>query len=86
KLDTARSEYLARHGQIRIDAPARGPTLFSYADDLGRVEQTILDPDGDQDWVLTGQVDADASRASGRAVVTLTNIECLGEPGLLDGD
>jgi len=86
KLNTARSEYLARHGQIRIDAPARGPTLFSYADDLGRVEQTILDPDGDQDWVLTGQVDAPASREAGRAVVTLTNVECLGEPGLLDAD
>jgi hypothetical protein len=34
--------------------------------------------------VLVGQVDAEASRAEGRAVVTLTTIECLGEPGLLD--
>ncbi|MHC5212591.1 MAG: DUF3516 domain-containing protein [Planctomycetota bacterium] len=84
RLSAARTEYLARHGEVRIDAPARGPTLFAYADDLGRVEQTILDPDEDQDWVLVGQVDAEASRASGRAVVTLTDIECLGEPGLLD--
>jgi hypothetical protein len=85
RLSAARSEYLARHGQIRIDAAARGPTLFAYADDLGRVEQTILDPDADQDWVLVGQVDAEASRRAGRAVVTLTGIECLGEPGLFAG-
>ncbi len=84
KLSAARSEYLARHGAVRIDAPARGPGLFAYGDDLGRVEQTILDPEGDQDWVFVGAVDAEASRVEGRAVVTLTNIECLGERGLLD--
>ena len=71
---------------MRIDPPARGPDLFAYADDLGRVEQTLLDPAEDRDWVLTGQVDAAASRAQGRAVVTLTDIECLGEPDLLRGD
>jgi hypothetical protein len=85
KLTAARKEYLARHGEVRIDAPARGPSLFAYGDDLGRVEQTILDPDEDQDWVFTGQVDAEASRQEGRAVVRLTNVECLGEPGLLEG-
>jgi len=82
RLMAARAEYLARHAQIRIDAAARGPTLFAYGDDLGRVEQTILDPEEDQDWVLVGQVDAAASRASGRAVVTLTGIDCLGEAGV----
>jgi hypothetical protein len=82
RLVAARPAYLARHGDIRIDASARGPALFSYGDDLGRVEQTILDPEGDQDWVLVGRVDGPASRAAGRAVVALTGIECLGEPGV----
>lgn len=81
RLAAARAAYLARHAQVRLDAAARGPALFAYADDLGRVEQTVLDPDGDQDWVFSGQVDAAASRAQGRAVVVLAAIECLGEPG-----
>jgi hypothetical protein len=81
RLAAARAAYFARHAELRLDAAARGPALFAYADDLGRVEQTLLDPDGDQDWVFTGQVDAAASRAAGAAVVVLAGIECLGEPG-----
>lgn len=81
RLAAARAAFFARHAQVRLDAAARGPGLFAYADDLGRVEQTLLDPEGDQDWVFTGQVDAAASRAQGRAVVVLAAIECLGEPG-----
>lgn len=81
RLGAARAAYFARHAEVRLDAAARGPALFAYADDLGRVEQTLLDPEGDQDWVFTGQVDAAASRAAGAAVVVLAGIECLGEPG-----
>ncbi len=82
RLAAARAAYLARHAQVRLDAAARGPALFVYGDDLGRVEQTILDPDGDQDWVFSGQVDAAASRVQGRAVVALAKVECLGEAGV----
>jgi hypothetical protein len=38
------------------------------------VEQTVHDPDGNDDWRLVGRVDLEASRAEDRLVASLLEI------------
>lgn len=70
--------YWAEHEEILTDAEARGPRFFEHDAATGRVTQRLLDPEGHGDWLLHGQVDFEASREQGRAVVTLTRIEAVG--------
>ena len=68
----AMEPYWARYDQILLDAEARGPSFFSF--DGRAVRQTILDPDSDCEWAIVGEVDLEASRETGKAVVTLTGV------------
>ncbi len=71
-IQRAMEPYWARYSQILLDSEARGPSFFTF--EGTEVRQTLLDPDEDCEWAVTGTVDIEASRAAGKAVVTLTGI------------
>ena len=72
----ALAPYWERHDAIVLDGDARGPDRFEL-DESGRARQTISDPEGWNEWVVTAQVDWDASREAGHAVVLLDGISRL---------
>ncbi len=75
-LAEAFAPYWEEHGEVRLDPEARGPAHFVLREEGRRwtVRQTVLDPSGFAEWVLTGIVDLDASREAGEAVVRLGGI------------
>ncbi|HET8948749.1 MAG TPA: DUF3516 domain-containing protein, partial [Candidatus Polarisedimenticolia bacterium] len=81
-LRQARETYLAEHGPLRLDPEARNlrHTHVAPSDDGNRwvVQQTIVDPDGFNDWILEVETDLVASRASGEPVLRLRRAGTLG--------
>jgi hypothetical protein len=70
--------YWAEHDDIDISGDARHASRFQFDPTTGRVEQTLHDPAGNDDWRLVGHVDLEASRAEERLVVSLVDIVRLG--------
>ncbi|MEM7093994.1 MAG: DUF3516 domain-containing protein [Actinomycetota bacterium] len=62
------------HDEVVLDAGARGPHHFVFDRDSGEVTQTIVDPEGYDEWKVTGLVDFEASSDQGIAVVELTDV------------
>ena len=75
---TAMEPYWAEHDAIDIGGDARHASRFTFDSSTGSVEQTVHDPDGNDDWRLVGQVDLDASRAEDRLVASLVDVVRLG--------
>lgn len=78
RVEQALAPYLAEHASIRTDPAARDPkkTLVEKSDDgaIWRVQQIITDPDGDDDWVLAGDIDLERSARAARPVFALREI------------
>ncbi len=66
--------YWEEHEAIPLSADARGPGLVDIDLERGVVRQTLLDPEESGRWLLEGQIDLEASRAEGRAVMRLARI------------
>ncbi|HWL88547.1 MAG TPA: DUF3516 domain-containing protein [Polyangiaceae bacterium] len=68
--------FFEEHGSIRVDPEARRPSLYRI--DKGptrwQIEQTVLDPEGDNDWVAVCTVDLERARQEGRAALTLVRL------------
>jgi superfamily II RNA helicase len=81
RLRQAREAHLAEHGPLRLDPEARNlrHTRVVPSDDGTRwvVQQTIVDPDGFNDWILEIETDLAASRAAGEPVLALRRIGSL---------
>ena len=79
RIEKAMGPYLAEHTSIRTDPTARDPkkTLVEKTEDgeLWRVQQIITDPDEDNDWVLSGDVDLRRSVEAKRPVFALREIK-----------
>ena len=62
-LQVAFAEYFAEHPAIGIDADARGPKRFdvSITADIWNVRQTLVDPEGFDEWHFTCSFDLDAT-------------------------
>ncbi len=65
--------YYAEHGEVLLDADARGPSRLRI-DKQPRtrrwiVDQIVSDPDGDHDWQINALVDLDASDAADALVL-----------------
>ena len=77
-LREACERYRLDHGQIRLDPEARNirHTYITPSEDnkTWRVEQVLIDPDGDNDWIVELQVDLVASRATGAPRIGLIKI------------
>jgi superfamily II RNA helicase len=72
--------YFDEHDVLGTGPDARGPALFSVAEEPGRwvVRQTLDDPRGDHDWVLDATVDLAASDVAGTAVLRVEAVHVLG--------
>jgi superfamily II RNA helicase len=72
----ALAPYFEEHPSIGIDATARS-TAFVELEETGRrwtVHQVLDDPAGHREWVLTAEVDLDASDEAGVAVVRMVAV------------
>ncbi len=68
--------YFEQHDQLGTGPDARGPAYFSVVLQARRwlVRQTLDDPAGYHDWVISASVDLAASDEAGAAVVTVTSV------------
>jgi len=66
--------YWERHEGILVTPDARGPDLFDFEPATGVVRQWILDPEDERQWFIEGQVDLEASRDAGQAVIRVLRI------------
>ncbi len=73
-VTAAMEPYWAEHDHIEIDGDARHADRFTFDAATGRVEQTVHDPAGHDDWRLVGRVDLEASRVEDRLVAWLIEI------------
>jgi len=78
-ITEAMTDYWAEYDLIGTGPDARGPALIEIVEEGDRwpVRQTLADPDEHYEWALLGQVDLEASKTEGAAVVHLTGIEHL---------
>jgi len=67
--------YFDEHDEVITAPEARGPQHFDYDPDTGKVVQSIVDPNDWLEWKALGQVDFDASRDQGCAVVEFLGVE-----------
>lgn len=76
RLDREIAPYAADHTGIRIDPEARAPKFLRIeeSDTAWRVTQTLLDPEGDNDWFLEATIDLAKARETGRPVLALERI------------
>lgn len=73
--------YRGEHAAIGTGADARSGVWFTVAVDGRRweVRQVLDDPAGDHDWVMTAEVDLDATDGAGEAVVATTGLGRAGD-------
>ncbi|MDP9640536.1 superfamily II RNA helicase [Actinopolyspora lacussalsi] len=72
----ALDEYFAEHEELGTDADARGPSLFMVTEKSERwlVRQVFSDPEGNNDWGISAEIDLPASDEAGVAVVRVTDV------------
>ncbi len=66
--------YWDEHDTVEIDSDARSADKLFWDPTTGLVEQVISDPDGYDEWRLSGEIDLAASDESGEVVLTLTEL------------
>jgi hypothetical protein len=78
QIEEAMTAFYAAHAQLRTDPEARRPKLLTLEKSEWHWEwaQVLLDPEDENDWVMTGSVDIEASRLAGRPVLSLRRIGC----------
>jgi len=81
RLGAAREAYRLEHAGVRLDPEARNlrHTHVRPSDDGARwiVQQTLVDPDGFNDWLVEVEADLAASRAAGEPVLRLRRVGSL---------
>jgi len=76
RIEAELQAFFAEHQAIRVDPEARSPKHLDIQDGAEgehtwRVRQTLLDPEGDNDWFVEMTVDLARSRELARPVLTL---------------
>ena len=71
--------YFTEYDEIRIDADARAAGLLTLdrstaGEGSWGFRQVLLDPDGDLDWGIEGEIDLEASEEEGEPVVRVTRV------------
>ncbi len=76
RIETEMKPFIAEHSAIRVDPEARAPKHMHVERGEGswRVRQTLLDPEGHDDWFFEATIDLERSRAAGRPVLALERI------------
>jgi superfamily II RNA helicase len=69
--------YFEGHDRLLTDQKARSPVYAQVTPDikLWKVQQTLVDSDGHNDWAIDFSVDIDASRENGTPALTLIQID-----------
>jgi hypothetical protein len=70
----AMAAFREEFGDVLVDANARSGDRFQYDRASGRVVQILSDADDSNEWRIIAEVDLDASREQGRAVLRLVDI------------
>lgn len=75
-METAMSEFFASHASLRTDPEARSPSLLTVDEGEWTWEfaQVLLDPEDENDWVISGSIDIEASREAARPVLIVRRI------------
>ncbi len=66
--------YWDEHDVVIVDAEARSPIKLTWEPSTGQVCQIISDPEGYDEWKLTGHVDVARSDETGELVLELTGL------------
>ncbi|MBW8172592.1 DUF3516 domain-containing protein [Ornithinimicrobium sp. Arc0846-15] len=77
--DDALADYYDEHDEIVLDADARGPQHLRIKTE-GRtweIAQTVVDPEGNNDWIIAATADLDISDEIGEAFVLATAMRRL---------
>ncbi len=81
RLQTLRASFYAEHGRICLDPGARNArhTYVLPAKDkqTWRVQQMLVDPEEDNDWMLEFEVNLPESRAKGEPVMKFASMKAL---------
>ncbi|HUD72085.1 MAG TPA: DUF3516 domain-containing protein, partial [Dongiaceae bacterium] len=81
RLAAARDDFKREHGDLRLDPEARNlrHTRVTPSEDGARwvVQQTLVDPDGFNDWIVEIGVDLAGSRTSGQPMLRLLRLGTL---------
>lgn len=78
-VEAGLADYWDEFDSIGTGPDARNATRFDYDHASGRVVQILQDPDGADEWRFAAQVDRDASREEGRAVLRLVAVGRAGD-------
>jgi len=75
-IEAVLADFFTAHASLRTDPEARSPDLLTLETGETRWElaQVLLDPEDENDWVIVGSVDLEASRQAGRAVLVIDRI------------
>ncbi len=82
-LEADLADYWDEFDAIETGSDARNAARFAYDHGSGRVVQILVDPDGTDEWRFAAQVDREASREEGRAVLRLVAVGRAGDPELM---
>ena len=77
--EDALEPYFDEHGDIGIDAAARGPAMLMIdeVDGHWQVRQILDDPAGHHDWAINASIDLAASDEAGEPAVTITSVRSI---------
>nr|HMR11009.1 DUF3516 domain-containing protein [Polyangiaceae bacterium] len=76
EIESALEEFFAAHAALRTDPEARRPSFLTLEKSEWHWEwaQVLLDPEEENDWVMSGSIDVEASRSAGRPILLLRRI------------
>ncbi|HVW27605.1 MAG TPA: DUF3516 domain-containing protein [Polyangiaceae bacterium] len=77
RLEARFSPFWEEHGSLRVDPAARAPKntrVVSREGGVWRIEQTVLDPEDANDWILELRMDVDRARAEGQPLLELVDV------------
>lgn len=79
KLEKILEPYYVDHSRICTDAKARNPknATISEQDQCWQVQQTLVDPEEHNDWILDLSIDLERSRQTGAPVMVLNDIRSI---------
>jgi superfamily II RNA helicase len=77
QIEASMASYWDEYRSIVIDADARSSANFNWDRATGSVTQIISDPDDNREWRIDGEVDLDASREEGIAVLAFGGVTRL---------
>ncbi len=76
RIEREMAPYVQDHQGIRTDPEARAPKHLhtEEGETTWRVKQTLLDPEGDNDWFVEATIDLARAREAGRPILVLERI------------